>query len=191
MSLPHDEHRIGLIGGLILIVLTLSAGISVYTVMQRQAESNLSASLKVALQNKISLFNHQINKELSNTQIVAKHLSLTQHLELTKAPQGRNEQLISLSQISGVLLQNRFSEIVIHDNKANKIVNEGHITQNPALMVQLKTEKDIRVFLLWKEQFLLRIIIDIKNQAGQHIGNILRKHRLIPDITPLIILMVR
>ena len=48
--LKRQDHRISVIGGFILAVLTLAAGISVFVVMQRQAESLLSKSLEASLQ---------------------------------------------------------------------------------------------------------------------------------------------
>ena len=46
MLFQRDDHRISIIGGVILLVLTLTAGISVYIVMQRQAEAILAKNLQ-------------------------------------------------------------------------------------------------------------------------------------------------
>ena len=45
MFVKREEHRISLIGGLILLVLTLAAGLSTFVVMQRQAQAILGKSL--------------------------------------------------------------------------------------------------------------------------------------------------
>ena len=85
MFLKRQDHRVSFIGGLILAVLTLAAGISVYVVMQRQAESILSKSLEAALQSNVRLFESQIDQALANTQAVTTRPFLIQNLQLLES----------------------------------------------------------------------------------------------------------
>ncbi len=56
----QDDRRIRIISGLTLIILILSAGFSVYSVMQSQIEEMATSGLKVALENKVKLIENQI-----------------------------------------------------------------------------------------------------------------------------------
>ena len=59
MFLERQDRKVSIIGGLILVVLTLAAGTSVYVVMQRQAEFILTKSLAASLQSNVRLFESQ------------------------------------------------------------------------------------------------------------------------------------
>lgn len=106
-----ESHRIGLIGGLILIVLTLAAGIAVYALMQRQAESVLVNSLATALQNDRRLFESEIDA-------------------------GRQ----ALQQIADSFLPIGFASVSFHDSHGQTIVHAGHPSKSPALSVPLNTQ---------------------------------------------------
>ena len=80
-----ESHRIGLIGGLILIVLTLAAGIAVYALMQRQAESVLVKSLAAALQNDRRLFESEISSGVTNALAVSTRPFVIHNLQLLQA----------------------------------------------------------------------------------------------------------
>ena len=96
MFLAQEKHRINIIGGLILVALTLAAGISVYVVMQRQAESMLSKSLEASLQSNVRLFESQIDHALSNTQTVASRPFLIKNLQLLASKPGSATELDAL-----------------------------------------------------------------------------------------------
>ncbi|MFH1818194.1 MAG: EAL domain-containing protein [Pseudomonadota bacterium] len=111
MDRQFESHRIGLIGGLILIVLTLAAGIAVYALMQRQAESVLVNSLATALQNDRRLFESEIDA-------------------------GRQ----ALQQIADSFLPIGFASVSFHDSHGQTIVHAGHPSKSPALSVPLNTQ---------------------------------------------------
>src|SRR3569833_1518117 len=80
-----ERHRIGLIGGLILIVLTLAACIAEYALMQRLAESFLVKSLATALQNDRRLFESEIDAYVANALAVSTRPFVLHNLQLLKA----------------------------------------------------------------------------------------------------------
>ena len=67
MFLKLDEYRIGLVGFLILMTLTVVTGISVYAVMQHQAESMLSKSLEISVKRNVDLLDSQIAQAMDDT----------------------------------------------------------------------------------------------------------------------------
>ena len=63
MSHPKiHQPRIVLIAGIILIIVTLLAGVTVFVVMQRHAEALLSKSLQLSLQNRVQLTQAAIDR---------------------------------------------------------------------------------------------------------------------------------
>ena len=76
------KNRIDIISALILVVLTLAAGISVYVVMQRQAKSLLSKSLEASLRSNVRLFESQIENALDKTKTVSTRPNLLNKMQL-------------------------------------------------------------------------------------------------------------
>lgn len=173
MFLTHDERKISLIAGLILIALTLSKDVYVDSIMQQQIESTFSAGLEVALRDKVHLLEYQIQQGVTDTQEMAAYLLQTQDLELLKLPTHRQDGLVEIEQTANKLLQNNFSGIIVYDNNRNEAVKVGKSSKNSALTLNLKSDPGIYIFLLWDDQFILRIFMNITNQAGQYIGSVL------------------
>ena len=90
--LKRQDHRISVIGGLILVILTLAAGISVFVVMQRQAESLLSKSLEVSLQSNVRLFESRIDQALANTHTATVRPFAIKNLQLLASNQTMPQQ---------------------------------------------------------------------------------------------------
>ncbi|MDP3413408.1 MAG: hypothetical protein Q8S16_09465, partial [Polaromonas sp.] len=67
----RQDRWIALVGGLILLVTSMAAGIAVYVVMQQQTQSVLSRSLQTALQSNARLFESQISQALTDARTVA------------------------------------------------------------------------------------------------------------------------
>ncbi len=78
----QEHRRIGFIGGLILVLLTIMTGLAVYGMMMQQAESILGKSLEPSLQSKIYLFEKQINDSIGNTNLIATRPFLIENLKL-------------------------------------------------------------------------------------------------------------
>jgi hypothetical protein len=62
LYLTRDDRKISIIGGLLLMGLTLATGIAVYSVMRQQIKSTLGRGLDVALQGKARLFESQLEE---------------------------------------------------------------------------------------------------------------------------------
>lgn len=168
MFSTHDERRISLVGGLILTILTLIAGLYVFSVMQRQTESVLSLGLETALKNKIELIEHQIGEGILDSRIATDHLSLIQNLNLIE-----DSSNITLKQTTNDLLRRNLSGLIIHDVENKEVISSGTISQHHELMVRLNTDSHARVYLLWDGQFILRSYQKISNQHGQSTGSVM------------------
>ena len=180
MFLKRQDRRISIIGGLILAALTLAAGISVYVVMQRQAESLLSESLQTALQRDLHFIEMQMDQAVSNTQTAATRPVVMQYLQLLASKPGNATGLNELQQITKSLLGTGFTGLSFYDIGAQEVAHAGYFSQKHDLRVLLKTND--RTFLLWDEQFILQISKDVVDQQGRRIGMVMTEAHL-PHLT--------
>ena len=113
--LKRQDQRVSFLGGIILAVLTLAAGISVYVVMQRQAESTLSNSLEASLQSNVRLFESQIDQALANTRAVTTRPFAIQNLQLLKSDPGNAIAPTELQRIAKSFLLAGFTAMSFYD----------------------------------------------------------------------------
>jgi diguanylate cyclase (GGDEF)-like protein/PAS domain S-box-containing protein len=178
----RDKKKMSLASGLILMILIMFAGISVFNIMQRYAETILSNSLGASLQNKKHLFEEVISHGLYDAQTAASSLFLIRSLKQTNTSQYKNDGILGLSMAAENLLHRNFSAIVIYDNEANEVMRNGNISLEPAQVVSLETDSDIRAFLLWDKGFILRTFADVKNVEDQQVGSVMTERHL-PTMT--------
>lgn len=184
MFISHDERKISLIGGLILTVLTLTAGFSVFVIMQKQTESLLSKSLEVALQNTVQLFEHQIKQGLNESHAIATHPPLINAFTQAHLSTDGNQNLSTLKQMGNMLVHDNLLGIIVYDDGNNILLNKGNVSDHYALKVRLQTDENIHAFLLWNQQLILRTSQNILNQNQQKIGSIMMEQRL-PSLTQI------
>lgn len=176
--MANDVRKVILLGGLVLTILTLTAGLTIFNIVQRQTESLLSASLELALQNKIQLFEYQIAHGLYNTQVQGRRQSLIQNLELIQTPSRKKKGLAGLKKIANQMFQDNFSGIVIYDHNAIEVMHAGRILQLPAPIVHLKTNSSIKASLILDHQIILQTWFDVMNLENQFIGRIMTEQPL-------------
>jgi diguanylate cyclase (GGDEF)-like protein/PAS domain S-box-containing protein len=168
----RDDRRICILSGLALMVLIISAGISVYSVMQPQIEEMTTSGLKVALENKVKLIENQIAHSVANTKALSTRIFLTQSLEKIYSDESNDEGITGLIKSVDKILTTHFMGIKIHDVKGNLILSSGINSINPDLTVELDTDPDIHTVLLWDGQFIVRNSIQLLDEKNKPIGRI-------------------
>ena len=89
----RDEMRISLIGGAILLILTVASGVSVYAVMRQQAEAYLSHSVQLNLESRTQIVEREISQNMANSVALASRTLLQEPLETKRArPQDASEE---------------------------------------------------------------------------------------------------
>ncbi|WP_295626900.1 ATP-binding protein [uncultured Nitrosomonas sp.] len=180
MFFTRDDHKINIIGGLLLLGLTLSTGIAVYSAMRQQIESVLGIGLRAALQGKALLVENQIQKGMGDTHTLSLRPFLIQSMqELNAQPENKNA-LHDLKRNVNSLPESGFSAAVVYDAKGNTLSQIGHFSKNVAQSIPLPKHND--TLLIWDNQFILRTQVDIKDQEKRHIGRILTEIKL-PQVT--------
>jgi diguanylate cyclase (GGDEF)-like protein/PAS domain S-box-containing protein len=168
MQSDHYKHRINTIGGLILLLLTLAAGISVYVIMQQQTETILSKSLETSLRNNVNLFESQINYALNTTRTITTRPTLIDKMQQLVANPGNARVLDEFPKIATSFLPTGITGIAFYDAAGHEVARAGSFSEKHSLRVPLKTNN--RAFLHWNEQFFLHTSGEFLNQKGHPIG---------------------
>ena len=176
MFLNLEKHRIDILSAIILVTLTLAAGISAYVVMQRQAESLLSNNLGVSLQSNVRLFESRIDYALSDTQTAATRPSIIKNLQLLASKPGSVTELDALQSAAKSFLLTSFTGMSFYDVRGHEVARAGLFSQTPELRVPLKAKN--RAFLLWKGQFILHASMDMLDQQGRRVGTVMTEASL-------------
>ncbi len=176
MFFKRDDYRISSIGGLILLVLTLTAGFSVYVVMQRQAEEILVKNLESALQLHIRLFDIQINRSIADTKALDARISLITNLEMLATDPGNAQGVYELQRRANTIKATGFEAVSIYDTADKIIAQAGNFSQKTTLNVRLNSP--YQVFLRWDRGFVLQTRLDIRDEHNQRLGSVMTEARL-------------
>lgn len=180
MLLIRDDRKISIIGGLLLVGLTLVTGIAVYGVMRQQIESTLGRGLDVALQGKARLFESQIEEGLADTRAVVNRPFLVQSMQQLNAQPDNTSALYDLELNINSLLRVGFTAASVFDMRGNKLAQVGRFSTNQAPSLPLLSLNNTS--LLWDGQFILRTTEGVLDQDGRRIGSITTEKDL-PQLT--------
>ena len=157
-----EEYRIGLVGFLVLMTLTVITGISVYAVMQHQAESILSRSLEVSLKSGMSLFGNQITQRINEAQMIASRPFVADNL--LKRDKTNND----LQRAADFFVLQGLKGVAFYNAAGIEVASAGRFLQDPKLRMPVDTEHS--AFLIWDGQFMLNTRTDITDQQHRRIG---------------------
>jgi len=174
----QDDKRIRVFSGLTLSILILSAGFSVYSVMQPQTEAMAASGLRVALDNTVKLIENQISHAISNTQAISTKTTLIQSLEKIHTGKSGDTDIPELSKAAEKIVNTRFSGIRIYDDKDNIVGDTGINSNHSSPGIKLNIEPGIQTALIWQDQFIIRNTLQILNGNHQYIGRIVTEERM-------------
>ncbi len=180
MFVKREEHRIIIIGGLILLVLTLAAGLATYAVMQRQTEAILVKNLETSRHNSARLFENQIAQGIASTLAVSTRPFPIQNLQLLDADPSNATGLFELQRVAKSFLQTGFTALSFYDSRGKEVARAGDFSQRAELRVPLKTKS--HTLLLWDKQFILQNSMDMLDPQGRRVG-VAVTEALLPQLT--------
>ncbi len=170
MLLTRDDRKISIIGGLLLLGLTLTTGGAVYSVMRQQIESVLGRGLDVALQGKALLLESQIEKGLADMRALTMRPFIVQSMQELNAQSENESALHDLTRNIDSLMQAGFSAAVAYDMHGNALTHAGVFSENQAQSLPLSRHNPTS--LIWDGEFILHTTKDVLDQDFQHIGSI-------------------
>ncbi len=177
--MPHPkihQPRIVLIAGIILIIVTLLAGVTVFIVMQRHAEALLSKSLQLSLQSRVQLTQTEIGARFDSTVLISTRPLMTDQLQLVDARADNTAARNKLNALARSFLRSGITAIVLYGEDGQELTRAGVFAQQPELVVPLKNfPGDVQ--LLWDGQLLLRAVVEIKKE-GRVVGKVMTESSL-------------
>ncbi|MBK7354029.1 MAG: hypothetical protein IPJ05_11285 [Nitrosomonas sp.] len=170
MQLIRDDRKISIIGGLLLLGLTLASGMAVYNVMRQQIESTLGRGLDVALQGKARLFESQISEGLAATRATVSRPFLIRSLEQIKEHSNNIKALQDLQRNVDSLILADFTAASISNSDGIELARVGKLSSDhtPKLPISIRSN----AWLYWSDGFVLRVTKDILNRAEAKIGSL-------------------
>ena len=172
----RDEMRISLIGGAILLILTVASGVSVYVVMRQQAEAYLSHSVQLNLESRTQVVEREISQNMANSVALASRTLLQEQLETTRArtqDAGEERSLDALLRTS--LTMGGFTALALYNNAGHEVARAGPVDVKPEISVALNLP--YRTQLEWDGGLALITKVDIF-KAGRVLGTLVTLKRL-------------
>ncbi|HET9122458.1 MAG TPA: diguanylate cyclase, partial [Acidiferrobacteraceae bacterium] len=171
---PRDR-RIGVIGTLILAILTLSAGIGVYFVMQRQTERILSRTLDLTVAGNVRMFQRQVREWIANSVTIATRPLLMDKLSVWRRPGAHPRSRALLARAARSFRATGFSAVQFRDGAGHVLASSGRFVTDPQLRVRLSAGP--HAVLLWDNGLVLHARVPMK-QGGRVIGAVVTERRM-------------
>lgn len=178
----REEKRISLISGAILLSLTVAVGLSVYGVMQGQAEAQLSHSLQQNLDSRARMVEREIKQHLDSVVALSNHPTMQGNLyKLVQRPDDMMVARDATLFLRGYLPLG-FNALALYDLAGRELAQASAVGTHAELSVPLNVP--YRTRLEWDGGFVVTTKVDVF-QAGQQVGVLLAVRRL-PDMLGLL-----
>lgn len=179
MTITKDDRKISIIGGLLLLGLTLTTGFTVYNAMRQQIETVLDRGLTGSLDGKALLFETRIGKGIEDARALALRPFIIQFMQELSENINNREASNNLDRNVNSLTQIGFSAVVIYDKNNNILSQVGTFSSDENPVITLTSERDSK--LIWDNVFILRVAVDVINNNNR-IGKIVTETKL-PNLT--------
>lgn len=171
LLLTRDDRKISIIGGLLLLGLTLTTGIAVYNTMRQQMESVLGRGLSVALQGKALLLETQIESGLADTYALALRPFIVRSMQELNMQPNNHMALNDLKRNVDSFPQIGFTAVAVFDINGNLLSRVGDFSENKVQSLSLSKHDDT-TFLIWDKRFILHASTKVFDQEMRFIGTI-------------------
>ena len=138
MKHARDDRRISVLGAAILAGITLITGLVVYSIMQRQAEFILGATLELSLQSRASQLESAIDNGLKDFVTVATRPFLISQLNRINVEPGDVQARQGLQRIANSFIPTGLSALSIVSADGHEIVRAGAFTDTVELQTLIK-----------------------------------------------------
>lgn len=173
------QPRIGLVAGVILIVVTLLVGVSVFVVMQHHAKELLSKNLRSSLQSRVQLTQSEIEAGFNRAVVVATRPLLIEQMHRVDAGVDKGAARIILNKAVQTFLPTGLTAIALFDRNGRELAHAGVFAQKVKLTIPINLAENVR--LLWNGQLLLHAAVDMK-QGELVVGKVVAE-ALLPSTT--------
>ena len=170
-----NQQRIIFVARMILIMVALSVGTTVFFIMKNHAENLLRTSLQATLHNHVVLAQSDIRQSFEKTATVATRPFLIK--KIIEINEGQNLKLAHAALQRGAqsFLMTGLSAIAMYDRQGQEVAQAGTFIKNPSLEVPVHFGRDTR--LLYAQRYYLHTEMNI-DEDGRTIGKIITESPL-------------
>lgn len=177
---PHNLTIVPL-AGIIITVITLLTGASVFGVMERQLVELLNKRLQLALNGHVVRAESEIEIASARTMLIATRPLLINLLHRADADDTEAQSKLNISTQS--LVERGINGIALYGEDGQELARFGRFAQLPRLTVSLYNLPG-SAQLIWDGQLLLRTVLEMKKD-GRVVGTVMTETKL-PMIMDLI-----
>lgn len=170
-----ELRRITLVGGLVLVVLTLFAGLASFDIMRRQSEQILTGSLQQTLRTKASDFTSTFDQYANRAHVIATRPFIIQNLVIFNRDPSSAQAKTALDRAALSFKETGLTGLAFFDSKGNRITSAGAFSQNPAISIPIHSHKGAA--LLWEQGLMFSTLTPIR-LGDKTIGQVLLQVRL-------------
>lgn len=171
----REVRRISVLGAAILAGVTLIASLVAYTIMQRQTEFILDATLALSTQSRVNLFETGIKNSLDNAITIATRPHIIQLIKKLNAAPDSSEIRLNLKQAALSFIPTGLSALAISGADGKELIRAGAFAGRVEL--EAPVASPYQTTLLWKDGFVLSTRMSVLDH-GKHIGEIHSEERL-------------
>ena len=160
-----EDDQIAFLGGTILAVIALAAGIMSFAILQDKVQALVSDNLLAALSRRADMFRELIQLREMNARIAATRPAVLGNLRVIHSGRDDGANLANVQAVVESFLKEGFSGIAYSDVSGRVVASGGKFAQAPEMAVTLATPD--RPTLLWNRGFLLRHRIALRDATGE------------------------
>lgn len=166
-----DDWRITYLSIVIVVIVTLTGGLMVYYIMQRQSESILDKELEASVRDHASELAALINNNIAYARALARRPFVIEKLkQINGHTRDADADGRELFQAVKPLVPNvDFSDITLYDADNRSIAQWGDIDSTPEISIPLRSPLEQQ--LVYAGRSYIRTEIDVRDEA-QHLGRI-------------------
>ncbi|MBY0268306.1 MAG: PAS domain S-box protein [Burkholderiales bacterium] len=174
--LNNESRRIGLIGALILAVVTSFAVLAGFSTAQREVESTISDGLLQALKNNISLVMLNVDQRSERATTISSRPRAGEYLLHLQSRHDEAENMRRLAELAGSFLPSGFSGVAFFDDSGKEVLRVGQFADRPEWQLKLKMPHESHL-LWWNNSLVLSTRLPVIKD-GKVVGAVLAEQTL-------------
>jgi PAS domain S-box-containing protein len=162
----HEDQRINFIGGGLIVVVAVTAGISGFSLLARHTERIALHSLTIELDGQIRALENMIADRVGDVELFAHAPSLLQRLELLEQDPADAEVIAALQNWTRAAMTRDVAAVGVYSSSNTPIALAGDAWHEAPIDIQIAPSSR----LLWLGSARLRIRAPVVNARGKMLG---------------------
>ncbi len=150
----HEDQKISMIGGAILVVIATITGAGTFAILQRKTETALTRELAMTLRSRADFFGQTINMNNQDARFIATRPALLVQLVKLESDPGNRKAVKVLQEGVRSFVEFGYIAVALYDNHGHMVARSGRFIERPQADIRLNLPYDVH--LLWHDGILLR-----------------------------------